>query len=87
MFAGEFAARAGATKRRLGQIDLRLIRVFATALTQAPDRLFIGPEREPFARRGQALPCFGRRRVGRQGKDLFSGPVHRSSRGVRFNNG
>src|SRR5262245_9550313 len=87
MFAREFAARARTTKSRLGQIDLSLIWVFAAALTQAPGRLVIGAEREPFPRRGQALPRFGRTRVGRQGNDLFSGPVHRSSRGVHFNKG
>src|SRR5262249_1677402 len=84
MFAREFAARAGAAKRRLGQIDLRLIRVFAAALTQAPGRLSIGPEREPFARCGQALSGFGRSRLRRQGQDLFGSPVHHSSRGVHY---
>src|SRR5262245_45309527 len=83
MFAWELAARARAAKRRLGQIDLRLIRVFAAALTQAPGRLSIGPEREPLARRGQALSGFGRSRVGRQGQDLFGSPVHHSSRASR----
>src|SRR5262245_4611415 len=76
MFAWEFAARAGAAKRRFGQIDLRLIRGFAASLTQAPGGLFIGAERLPLPRRSQALSGFGRRRIRREGENLFSAPVH-----------
>src|SRR5262244_2639702 len=76
MFAWELAAWAGTAKCRLGQINLRLVRVFAAALAQPPRRPFVGAERLPFARRGQALSGLGRSRVRREGQDLFGSPIH-----------
>ena len=73
VFAGEFAAGAGAFERRFVQIDRRLVGVFAAALAMPPQRLFACVQQRPFAGVGQAIRGFERGGVRGEAGDLFGG--------------
>src|SRR5215211_1215598 len=55
MLTRELARRTTALERRLRQIDLRLIRLLPTPLTQTPNRPLVLPQ--PDHERGDARPC------------------------------
>jgi len=73
VFAGEFAAGAGAFERRFVQFDCRLVGGFAAALAMSPQRLFACVQQRPFAGVGQAMRGFERGGVRGEAGDLFGG--------------
>lgn len=71
MFAGEFAAWAGAAECRLAQVNLNFIGIFAASLAFAPGRDLVLAEILPFAQICQIAAGFGRSRIRRKRDDLF----------------
>jgi len=67
MFAGKFAAGAGAFKSDIADIYLCLVRLAAAALCLAPNGLRIGALAYPFRRVGKFFSRFFGSFVGRQG--------------------
>ena len=73
VFAGEFAAGAGAFEGGFAQIDCRLVGIFAATLAMPPQRLIARVQQRPFAGVGQAVRGFERGGVRGEAGDLFGG--------------
>src|SRR5687767_9291007 len=74
MLAGELAARAGAIRGVVAQVDARLVE--RAPLTLAPEGNIVASQIAPHAERRQLAAGRGGTRVGRQRQRLFDCQIH-----------
>ena len=89
VFAGEFAAGAGAAESRFGLIDLHLIGLRSAALAFAPQHCLGSVQGRPFAGNHQTFGGLGRGGIGRELQNFVNAKRHErdSDRGVGWNDG
>lgn len=78
MLTRKLPTGAGALKSDIGEVDLGLIGLAATALALAPKRKLIDALAHPLGWIRQVPSCLFRGFIGRERKDLFFGKVQRS---------
>ena len=76
MFAGEFAAGAGAAESRFGLIDLYLIGLRSAALAFAPQHCLGSVQGRPFAGNHQTFGGLGRGCIGRELQNFVNAKRH-----------